>query len=163
MISVRSALVALASFVAICMALAAPSLFEVYRARASEAAEARYRVNAPAEHGREWAEIRGVADANDCPTWNPTFTAACRARAEERLQARRAADARQQAEMAAHVAAMGPASRFASGHSAGYEWAEANYIRDEGDCENPSSSFGNGCREYVQERDARAEEESAPY
>lgn len=37
------------------------------------------------------------------------------------------------------------------GHDAGYEWAEENSIEDAADCDTPSSSFNEGCEEYVEE------------
>lgn len=38
-----------------------------------------------------------------------------------------------------------------SGHDAGYEWAERNEIEVEDGCESHSTSFEEGCVEYVQE------------
>jgi hypothetical protein len=43
-----------------------------------------------------------------------------------------------------------------SGHSAGYGWAENNEINDESDCSGTSSSFIEGCEQYV--RDMEEEE-----
>lgn len=37
------------------------------------------------------------------------------------------------------------------GHDAGYAWAEDNGIDDASACNTPSSSFNNGCEEYVDE------------
>lgn len=38
-----------------------------------------------------------------------------------------------------------------SGHEAGYEWAEENYIYDIDDCGGNSDSFTEGCWSYVEE------------
>lgn len=38
-----------------------------------------------------------------------------------------------------------------SGHEAGYDWAEDNWIEDEDDCDNWSNSFEEWCLEYVEE------------
>lgn len=39
-----------------------------------------------------------------------------------------------------------------SGHEAGYNWAEENYIEDENDCNGNSDSFIEGCMSYVEEK-----------
>jgi hypothetical protein len=38
-----------------------------------------------------------------------------------------------------------------SGHEAGYEWAEENYIEDADDCGGNSNSFTEGCITFVEE------------
>ena len=38
-----------------------------------------------------------------------------------------------------------------SGHEAGYNWAEENYIDDIYDCDGNSNSFNEGCEAYVEE------------
>ncbi|WP_226454919.1 hypothetical protein [Pseudomonas sp. AF03-9] len=43
-------------------------------------------------------------------------------------------------------------SAFAGeGHDAGYQWAEDNDIDDTSSCSTPSSSFNQGCEDYVEE------------
>ncbi|CRM40707.1 MULTISPECIES: hypothetical protein [Pseudomonas] len=37
------------------------------------------------------------------------------------------------------------------GHDAGYQWAEDNDIDDTSSCSTPSSSFNQGCEDYVEE------------
>lgn len=37
------------------------------------------------------------------------------------------------------------------GYDAGYQWAEDNDIDDTSSCSTPSSSFNNGCEDYVEE------------
>lgn len=37
------------------------------------------------------------------------------------------------------------------GHDAGYQWAEDNDIDDTSSCSTPSSSFNEGCEDYVEE------------
>ena len=37
------------------------------------------------------------------------------------------------------------------GHDAGYQWAEDNEIDDTSSCSTPSSSFNQGCEDYVEE------------
>lgn len=37
------------------------------------------------------------------------------------------------------------------GHEAGYQWAEDNDIDDTSSCSTPSSSFNQGCEDYVEE------------
>jgi len=37
------------------------------------------------------------------------------------------------------------------GHDAGYEWAEENDVDDISNCDRNSSSFKEGCEEYVEE------------
>ena len=39
------------------------------------------------------------------------------------------------------------------GHDAGYQWAEENEIDDTASCSTPSSSFNEGCEEYVEENE----------
>lgn len=38
-----------------------------------------------------------------------------------------------------------------SGHEAGYEWADDNWIDDEDDCWNTSLSFEEGCLQYIED------------
>ncbi|MHC8310045.1 hypothetical protein ACYZUC_10600 [Pseudomonas sp. GT1P32] len=37
------------------------------------------------------------------------------------------------------------------GYDAGYQWAEDNDIDDTSSCSTPSSSFNQGCEDYVEE------------
>lgn len=37
------------------------------------------------------------------------------------------------------------------GYNAGYQWAEDNDIDDTSSCSTPSSSFNQGCEDYVEE------------
>ena len=37
------------------------------------------------------------------------------------------------------------------GHDAGYQWAEDNGIDDTSSCSTPSSSFNQGCEDYVED------------
>lgn len=47
-----------------------------------------------------------------------------------------------------------------SGHQAGYDWAEQNYIDDESACNTSSASFNQGCESYVEDNaDVLSEEE----
>ena len=41
-----------------------------------------------------------------------------------------------------------------SGHKAGYEWADENYITSDWDCSGNSESFIEGCYTYVEEYEA---------
>lgn len=48
-----------------------------------------------------------------------------------------------------------------SGHEAGFEWARDNDLADESECSGDSNSFVEGCEQFVQARQERAEEQAA--
>jgi hypothetical protein len=47
-----------------------------------------------------------------------------------------------------------------SGHEAGFEWARDREVTDESVCGGKPSSFIDGCRQFVEERQSLAEEEA---
>lgn len=46
-----------------------------------------------------------------------------------------------------------PLAHAGEGYDAGYEWAEENGIDDTYSCDTPSSSFNDGCMDYVEENE----------
>ncbi len=50
-------------------------------------------------------------------------------------------------------------SRADDGYDAGYKWAEENDIDDTYDCDTPSSSFNEGCEDYVEKNTTTDEDE----
>lgn len=50
-------------------------------------------------------------------------------------------------------AIVAPLANAGEGYDAGYEWAEENGIDDTYSCDTPSSSFNDGCVDYVEEND----------
>ncbi|MFK0314392.1 hypothetical protein ACIQUF_24580 [Pseudomonas sp. NPDC090233] len=46
------------------------------------------------------------------------------------------------------------------GYDAGYQWAEENDVDDTSSCTTPSSSFNQGCEDYVEENAQVAYEDS---
>ena len=56
------------------------------------------------------------------------------------------------------IAPIGPSTASDSSNP-GYEWAEANDVRDMSDCDEHSGTFREGCEEYVEDNALGGEED----